>query len=233
GFAVLMTGSKFFTGPAFSGALLIPPALANAIDAITEVPPGLCDYSNRFDWPRRWTALRAAFPATPNYGQWLRWEAALAEMGAYFDVPVTFRDAVLGEFADLVPRRIAQSGALALLPERGASETNGEMRHRTIFAFTVHRGGRALGLDECRALYRALGRDLSSAAPVQDRAIAGRICQIGQPVDLRPAPALRLCTSARLVTACWQSDAIELEIANLAAVIEKIEWLVAHPEYAS
>jgi hypothetical protein len=233
GFAVLATGSKFFTGPAFSGALLIPPGLARAIDSVTEVPPGLCDYSNRFDWPRRWPLLRAAFPATPNYGQWLRWEVALEEMRRYFEVPATFRDAVLGEFADVMPRMIAASGNLNLLPEREETGDD-EMRHRTIFAFVPHRSGLPLTLEECTGLYRALGRALPGV-PVQDRKIANRLVQLGQPVALGPGQgaALRLCASARLVSSCWRSDAIEAEIANAAAAIEKLEWLIAHPGYAS
>ena len=40
-YLVLMTGSKFFTGPAFSGALLVPAGLAEAVDKITAIPQGL------------------------------------------------------------------------------------------------------------------------------------------------------------------------------------------------
>jgi hypothetical protein len=32
------------------------------------------------DWPKRWHALRSYFPSRPNFGQWLRWEAALEEI---------------------------------------------------------------------------------------------------------------------------------------------------------
>jgi hypothetical protein len=237
GFAVLMTGSKYFTGPPFSGALLIPAAWAEDIDAVHAVPPGLAAYSNRFDWPRRWPLLRRAFAPVPNYGQWLRWEAALAEMRAYFAVPADFRDAALAAFAQEAPRLIGASGHLVLLPgsvdnDAMADEGDDEMRHRSIFAFVPQRGGRALTPAACDALYRALGRDLSSAAPLSQRAIASRLCQVGQPVLLghRPGAALRLCASARLVRQCWEKGAVDASFAPLAAVVRKIEWLLAQPE---
>ena len=236
GFLVLATGSKYFTGPPFSGALLVPPMLASAIDAVQSAPAGLCDYSNVFDWPRRWPKLRAAFPKSPNYGQWLRWEAALEEMRAYFAVPQSFREAVLGECAAQIPQLISASGNLALLDARQDDDAlDGEMRHRSIFAFVPHRDGRALTLEECGPLYRAMSRDLSRHAAIQDRAVAARLCQIGQPVALhhRPGAALRLCVSARLVTNCFTADAIEVELVNAAAIIEKIEWLIAHPDAAA
>ena len=40
GYLVIVTGSKFFTGPPFSGALLVPAGLAETIDAIGEIAPG-------------------------------------------------------------------------------------------------------------------------------------------------------------------------------------------------
>jgi hypothetical protein len=236
GFAVLMTGSKYFTGPPFSGALLIPATPAWRVEAIGAVPPGLAAYGNRFDWPRRWPLLRRAFAPVPNYGQWLRWEAALGEMQAYFAVPPDFRERVLSAFAREAPRLIGASGRLMLLP--GGVDGDGlddggdaEMRHRSIFAFVPHRGGKALTLSQCDALYRALGRDLSAVAPPSQRAVAGRLCQIGQPVALghTPGAALRLSASARLVRQCWESGGTGALFTPLAAAIEKIEWLLAQP----
>jgi len=84
GYFVLVTGSKFFTGPAFSGALLVPPALAGAVDAIVAATPGLGSYTTRHDWPRRWHRLRQSLPATPNYGQWLRWGSDAGGNGCLF-----------------------------------------------------------------------------------------------------------------------------------------------------
>jgi hypothetical protein len=243
GYFVLVTGSKFFTGPAFSGALLVPASQADAIDSIVAAPQGLASYTTRHDWPRRWHHLRAALPAEPNYGQWLRWEATLEEMKAYFAVPPDFRDDVLKEFAAWASLLISASQNLQLMEEQcGVTETglSDEMHHRTIFSFVPHRDGEALPLQPCVSLYRAMGRNLSRLLPQDspDAELAARVCQIGQPVALRhrPGAVLRLCASARLVSDCWMRAtsaprALAPVLADVGAVIEKLDWLIAHPAF--
>ena len=245
GYFVLATGSKFFTGPAFSGALLVPAAYAGAVDAIADTPRGLGSYSTRFDWPRRWVALRNALSARPNFGQWLRWEATLEEMSAYFAVPPSFRRGVLEIFAARVPLLISESRNLKLLEERGGeaqSGRNDEFCNGTIFSFVPQRGAEALPLERCSSVYRAMGRDLSGLlpgdAPPAARRIAALIAQTGQPVALRhrPGAVLRLSASARLVRLCWSSSAATLDdavapvLADIAAVVAKLDWLIDHPE---
>jgi hypothetical protein len=245
GFFVLATGSKFFTGPAFSGALLVPPAHTGAVDAIADPPRSLGSYSTRFDWPRRWTALRNSLSSRPNYGQWLRWEATLEEMNAYFAVPTSFRHSVLESFAVRVPAMIAETRNLKLLSERGGVAEAGrddEFGNGTIFSFVPQRGEEALTLERCVGVYRAMGQDLSgllpSDAPLAARRTAALMSQIGQPVALRhrPAAVLRLSASARLVSLCWVSaaatlaDAMAPMLADIAAVIGKLDWLIEHPE---
>src|ERR1700693_4329388 len=62
GYIVIVTGSKFFTGPPFSGALLVPGEFAPALNATSAVPAGLLEYISCSDWPRNWPLLRARFP---------------------------------------------------------------------------------------------------------------------------------------------------------------------------
>src|ERR1700722_2805520 len=84
GYLVIMTGSKFFTGPPFSGALLVPSVLAQDVDTASDIAPGLLEYSSRSDWPKNWPGLRSRFPVRANFGQWLRWEEGLEEIRAYY-----------------------------------------------------------------------------------------------------------------------------------------------------
>src|SRR5260370_8474970 len=91
GYMVIVTGSKFFTGPPFSGALLVPAGLSKALGAVTDVASGFLEYFSRSDWPRNWPALRSGFPIRANLRQWLRWEAALAEIPAYSGLPHQLR----------------------------------------------------------------------------------------------------------------------------------------------
>ena len=134
GFIVLLTGSKYFAGPAFSGAVLLPPQLAQAVGALPRLAPGLADYLGRSDWPQRWQALRAQFPAEPNFGQWLRWEAALEEIRAYVAVPAKLRRDVVRQLGEDFARLIAASPSARLLPPQSPAGRGDEFARPTIFS---------------------------------------------------------------------------------------------------
>ena len=235
GYIVLVTGSKFFTGPAFCGASLYPAALADRIAAWTVMPEGIADYATRFDLPLRWFSARGALPAVPNFGQWLRWEAALEEMRAYYALPASFRRSALIRLAEAIPSMIASSQHLEAMAGRGvpADALDEEMSCRTIFPFFIRRGGRNLDLDDMTKIYRALIRDLSAALPDEatdaERRLAAIPCHIGQPVKL-PAvdggkTVLRIGIGARLLSESWSADARTAED-NLSAVIDDVGTVV-------
>lgn len=247
GYMVLVTGSKFFTGPPFSGALLVPAGLSQALDAVAEIAPGLREYVSRSDWPMNWPALRSHFPLRTNFGQWLRWEAALEEIRAYHDVPDEFRLFALTTFGKAVEQIIASSPSLCLLPPQHRLDApdldDEELAQRTIFPFVIKRDGRVLSWDDCKKVYRALARDakncVAAGARDPDFEIAAKVCLVGQPVALglrehNPVAALRICASARLVTETWSSDRdaacenLQRELAQVGAIVSKIEWLLAH-----
>jgi hypothetical protein len=243
GYLVIVTGSKFFTGPAFSGALLVPACLANALDVVTEVASGSREYSSRSDWPVNWTRLRSCFPSRANFGQWLRWEAALEEIRAYYGVPDEFRLKALPTFGEGVARIIGKSPSLGLLPPQqrpeDGSNDDEEQAQATIFPFVIRHHGRVFSLDDCRKLHRALAGNSRAANAHERPEIAAESCLVGQPVALgdverHPAAALRISASARLVTESWSADAdtarsnLERQLGHVGAVVARIEWLVAH-----
>jgi hypothetical protein len=247
GYMVIVTGSKFFTGPPFSGALLIPAGLSKVLGAVTDVASGLCEYSSRSDWPVNWTTLRSRFPIRMNFGQWLRWEAALEEIRAYYSVPNEFRRLALTTFGQGVEKIIASSPSLRLVPPRprhkDGSLDDEELAQTTIFPFVIRRDDRVFSLDDCTKIYRALAGDARGAAAVNgqgyDLEIAAKICLVGQPVALgdserHPTAALRICAGARLVTETWSSNDdtargnLQRELGRVGAIVSKIEWLVAH-----
>jgi hypothetical protein len=247
GYIVIVTGSKFFTGPPFSGALLVPAGLAKAFDAVTAAASGLRNYFGRSDWPGSWASLRSCFPIRANFGQWLRWEAALEEMRAYYSVPDEFRRWALKAFGEGVERVIVSSPSLRLLPQSPAAGNadDEELAQATIFPFAiVVHDGRALSLGDCRKIYRALTRTArmaGSANASKSPEIAAELCLVGQPVALgdfegHPAAALRICAGARLIGETWSGDEaaargkLRRELDHVGAVVAKIEWLVAHPD---
>ncbi len=241
GYLVIITGSKFFTGPPFSGALLVPSAFAGDIDAASDIPSGFFAYFGRSDWPRNWQRLRGHFPMRINLGQWLRWEAALEEIGAYYRIPREFRLEALTSFGKTVEQLVGSSRSLRLLaPQQRPEDTtadNEEMELRTIFSFVVRRGNRILSLEECKTLYRKLARRVSADDPGTETTP----CLIGQPVALgrdekHPTAALRISASARLVSEAFSSDEnlarsnLQRVLDDLGAVVAKIERLASEME---
>jgi hypothetical protein len=234
GYLVLLTGSKFFGGPPFSGALLVPAAVGNAIDVTAPVIPQLCDYCTRGDWPMRWPALRAQFSSRPNFGPWLRWEAALEEMRVYYAVPESFRRTALATLGQGIARLIATSPSLRLLPPpQGPIDPdldNDEMLLPTIFPFTIEQDGRSVSLDRAKAAQRALAGDIRNSMAAEDPDIAAQSCLIGQPVDWlapdgRSVAALRTCISARHVTECWSAGG-ETARRNLHRVLDRVTTVI-------
>jgi selenocysteine lyase/cysteine desulfurase len=247
GYMVLITGSKFFGGPAFSGALLIPVALRRSMERGEGIAAGLADYASRSDWPKNLAAWRTRFEARPNIGQWLRWEAALAEMEAYYRLPGAFRKLALREFGATIANLMPLSPSLQLVaPAAKTSDVEDEeFAHTTIFPFTVRRNGDALSATDCRLLHRALTRDCGGflAGSPADRALASQRCLVGQPVRIErqgePSSAvLRLCVGARLVTDAWSPDRdmarqnLLRESDRIAGIIAKIELLLARSDWS-
>ena len=241
GYMVLMSGSKFFGGPAFSGALLVPKGLSRSIDRVEGIAPGIFDYAGRCDWPMGWTALRSRFDRRPNFGQWLRWEAALAEIGSYYAVSGAFRAKVLAELAAGIDGMIALSPSLRSVPAttRTASVDDEEFAQTTIFPFMLLRGGKPVSIAETSAIHRAMARDMNEeiSGSAADRQVAALRCLIGQPVRLErqdeaPQAVLRLCVGARHVTEAWSPDAAERQrnvqhvLDRIAHVLVKIELLL-------
>ncbi|AMA59194.1 hypothetical protein [Bradyrhizobium sp. CCGE-LA001] len=241
GYLVLITGSKFFGGPAFCGALLVPKGFSRLLDRVEAIAPGFFDYAGRCDWPLAWTALRSRFERRANFGQWLRWEAALSEIASYHAVPVAFRTKVLNELAAGIDSMIALSPSLRLVPS-GYGQVDAddeEFAQRTIFPFLLLRDGKPVSIAETAAVHQALARDMSEeiGGSTADREVAAQHCLIGQPVRLErqdeaPLSLLRLCIGARLVTEAWSPDTAQAQrnvqhiLDRVAHVLVKIELLV-------
>lgn len=232
---VLVTGSKFFTGPPFAGAALLSQRVAARLQS-GELPAGLGAYFNRAEFPARSRAAKN-LPDDGNYGLALRWHAALAEMKAFFHVAPDKRAQILQKFAEAVVQGVAATKGLRLLPSpplcRGEE---GWERLPSIFTFALcapHAPNRYLTPAESRQIYVWLNTDLSPWFPAQAD-IAGRICHIGQPVPL-PQPegegqmgALRVSAGARLISgepshrALRPQARLARELADVEVVFAKI-----------
>jgi hypothetical protein len=213
GHMVLLTGSKFFSGPPLSGALLFPASVAERIQTIEQGAWGLTDYASRYDWPASCAAIRSALPARLNRGQLLRWTAAVAEMQRYFAVPELYRTIALRETAAVIARAIRQYPNLEMLPVEScpaAGHDHDEFATPTIYSFVVKRNRKPLSMEQARALYHALNEDVAKLLRVSgtDAELAATPCHIGQPVALSsgtdgPVGALRVSVDARMIAEQW------------------------------
>jgi hypothetical protein len=232
---VLITGSKFYTGPPFAGALLIPAGIAKRLQH-GKLPAGLDAYFGRDEFPEACDAA-GWLPAVGNYGLALRWHAALAEMKAFNLVAPSRRAEILRGFGAAVRAAIADNPALALLDapaiKRGATDEDWEILP-SIFSFSMRAdaAGRWLNPAEARAVYVWLNADLSAVLPGQ---AASRICHIGQPVRLNTIGVLRVSAGARLVSGEPSHKGLgalrlRREFADLQTVFEKIDLILRNFE---
>ncbi len=196
GHVVLLTGSKFFGGPPFSGASLWPHDLHTRISAIEAAPEGLSAYASREDVPVGWFRLRGVLPSSPNFGQWLRWEAALLEMQSYYALPAAWRHDALSRLATAIPAMISSVSGLELV----APYNRDAAMPATIFSFFLRSAERRLELRDATLLYRALLDEKVAT-------LGDRVCQIGQPVDLPMGIVLRLAIGARSLVEAFSEDA--------------------------
>jgi len=152
GYVVLLTGSKFYGGPPFAGACLLPPSIAAKMEAMagmgagTAIPKGLGAYFTRDDVPKlSMPTVRETLPSTPNPGLALRWATSLHTMERYHALPQVMTERI-------AKRWVARVKALAegFYPAVEVLEVGvlggGESQHRigrvnTIISLMVRTGG--------------------------------------------------------------------------------------------
>ncbi len=245
---IIVTGSKFFGGPPFSGAVLVPAVLAERLRGDHPCPAGLDDYLSRSDVPASMPALRAVARPEPNLGLLARWVAALSEMQSFHNASWQIRDEVLRRLAAGVRRTIDAAPHVTLVespythfPEvdrRGLTDLP------TIFTFLVHHpSGGFLDFDDAKAAQHLLAHDLTTTLSSEGvhHQVACRSFHIGQPVRLhrvegRWMAGLRLAIGAATLSqivfdhtrgASWQ-DRIERELSDVRDALDKLALVTAH-----
>jgi len=226
GCMVALTGSKFVTGPAFSGALLLPKSDRQGARKPRVTAPAGAD------------AMNVKPDEAANFGLALRWEAALHELREFRAVPEAQVVAFLARYAAAVREHLAQQTSgeslfealpVAPLDRQALGAGGGWDGIQTIFPFVPHhpasRGGAALTADETDRLYRALHQG------------GGELrCQLGQPVACghrngAPISALRLCASARLAVEATTGDNADGVINRTLAALDKTAALLRRGAY--
>ncbi len=259
GWMTQLSGSKFFTGPPFSGALSVPPhyrARAGRVRDLLAAAPGVGRPDDWNPWWREGLTPTGCGPA--SFGLLLRWVPALAEADLAGALPAPLCRWAFDRFRARLVERLARSEWLTSIdppdpPRDARDDAPADLATRSIVCFGVAVADqpgrrRLLGAQECQRLFELLNLDLSrDLGPLRpaERIVAAQCAHIGQPVILavgaegRELSILRLVVGARFFTIVGYAGtgaveaALESEISDAIRAIEKLELLAMRwPEIA-
>jgi hypothetical protein len=245
GCPVLITGSKFYSAPAFCGAVLVPLPLSQEFGHLPPLPVGFAAYTSRAYWPHNWHRLRESLPHRAAQGLVYRWQAALFEMERFAAIPAAIRARIVGELAHLVAESLGRASRIVPLADgRARGRTAGLPRSwdrtPTLFPFLALAPGSSgvplpMSPDGTRQVHRLLNVDLCRRAgarvSAEDRRVLATPCHLGQPVILprdgeSPLAVLRLAIGAPMVSniaeAATKTGSFTTAFADAARQIELV-----------
>ena len=217
GAMVMVTGSKFMQGAAFSGAVLIPPALMTRLAAgaasAPPLPAGMADFFSTFEVPVELGHWRAQLHSMPNEGALARWHTALPQME---------RMAAVGDARRTALEEAWTAGVVSLVEASGNLEVlTTEMGIVSIRCKKADGSGYH-AMDDLRRVHPWLASDVS-AAPAAPAA-AGTKVFLGQPVKITSEQAvLRIALGAELLA---EIDDGNYDQASEAPPVEKLSWAI-------
>jgi hypothetical protein len=248
GWMVQLSGSKFFTGPPFSGALTIPPRYRERASRVRALLAGAPGIGRPEDWNAWWRPrlMPATSSSPPSFGFLFRWLPAIAEAHLLGALPAELCRDVFDRFRSSLVSRLARSKSLTSIappdaPEAGDYEAKlgrgpTDLSTRSIVCFSVtvqDRFGerRTLDTQECQRLFELLNFDLSGRlGPLTpaEQITAAQCAHIGQPVtlsigsDQRELSILRMVIGARFFTIVGYAGAGTTEAALASEIADAI-----------
>ncbi|HEY9168704.1 MAG TPA: hypothetical protein VIN72_04390 [Lutibacter sp.] len=250
GYIVTITGSKYFTGPPYSGALILPEGVSKSINSVKNtLPEGLANYYNHTDWPTSWFCSKDLCDEF-NYGSYMRWNAAIVEMDRYYKTPILYRNMGIEMFCNFVEDSIKEATFLEPLfgDETKKNTYNrkefGLRNIRTIFPFFILKDKEVLTVEKVKRLYELLNSDLSNQfkdSSLEIVRLAAQKCHIGQAVNVKydadsQSAVLRISLGARVISESWINRDIsiyfrniEVQMSQITVIIKKIELILSNP----
>ncbi len=250
---VQITGSKFFTGPPFSGTLVAPKLLRMRAKEVRHLLATAPSVTRPEDWNAWWRANlgRSSVSSAASFGHLFRALPAIAEAHLLRALPPELCRYAFARFREAVKARLAASPNLVTIDELDEvkSETPdgaaSDLSSQSIVCFAIAKpeddgGGQKLNAEECQRLFEFLNLDMSEKlGPLSpaDKVRAAQCAHIGQPVSLRTGEGngklavLRLVVGARFFTIVGHAGpgaieaALDSEISDVFRAIEKIELL--------
>lgn len=212
GASVLLTGSKFYSGPPFSGLLLLPRGqYEHPLDVIKY--PGLKDFFSVAELPLSWQKdFTNDTNEHNNLGLLLRWKAAVYEMNKVFLVPNKRIEFVINSFTCAAREMIVESGFCEEISASSQTEEDADPGNtispfelNSIITLSIRKlDGSFLNLDDAKLIHKALYTDLRKCLDTKAK-LASAIVQLGQPVkvfrnvDNAWSATLRLALSSNMI----------------------------------
>ncbi|WP_182865709.1 hypothetical protein [Stieleria mannarensis] len=193
GFMINVTGSKFFGGPPFSAALLVPRSMQ--IEGRSRgIPAALGSYFSGAEMPKSWTSIRNSLDPWINLPALLRWKAAMAEITSFASIATQSISEIMARFAESTVRHLSRRREIELcdsFDHRDSDWADGNIQPcPTVFSFFVNDGTNRFDKPALIRLHRSVN-DAQHSMPIH----------LGQPVTLAPGHhVLRIALGAPLVT---------------------------------
>ncbi len=249
GWMLQVSGSKFLTGPPFSGALVVPASFVGRAASVGNALALTEGVGHASDWTFGWSSrMPTASGAQPSFGPIFRWIPALLEAELFRAIDKGLRHSAFARFRQVVVDCVTGSPWLRCMPGDADGIAGGKqdaLARLSILSFAVM-GARADGsiamLSDvaCRQLFELLNRDVSDLVDGLDpvaRALARLQAHIGQPVTIAgpdgPVTVLRMVLGARFFTIVGfagpgaSEAALLSEIADAKRAIAKVELLAS------
>lgn len=246
GWMVQVSGSKFLTGPPFSGALIVPAEYRRRAAEVGRLLAAIRGISHQSDWTRPWADIlnRHTFRSA-GFGPPFRWLPALLEAWMFASLPEVLKRHLFHRFRTALLDLIAQSSFIKPFSiSRLDTDSSGDhFLGLSILSFQVyakHGDGiqRSMTEDECQKLFVYLNTDMSCfipSLPRSQRGLSRLQVHVGQPVTINVAGGsacvLRLVLGARFFTFIGHAHptameaALQSEIGDAERAIQKIELL--------
>ncbi len=236
-FCVFITGSKFFAGTSFCGAVLLPENESHEFkDNNLTVPEGFGDYLTQSDITPKLTSLAQKLPGWKNAGLLLRWTVALHNMHMFNTLESKHTDTIIQDWAHGVKKLALQTEHIELLEDHGPNfytpdNTIMLAGKNTIIPilFKPKNHTHKLTNQDIKKVHLWLTKDLSQNLPPEatshEKNILSQKFLIGQPVKLADSEKelniLRIALSAPMVNNMAQKT-IQEELTHDKALLEKL-----------
>lgn len=246
----MITGSKFYGGPSFSGGVLLANKVVDYMQSalFIEGPTtqkifarAMSAYLTRHDVCSRIPSLCGALPpvAYANLGLILRWAAALHEMESLDEAIESVGLEVAGDrMREWVMRVRAMVSSLndeglVQLPvddyegsDYQLGGINSIVPVRLVKDVTKSNNVTYLNVDELKIVYKAMYMNVSELLPAEaseeECRIAGHQCLLGQPVPVPQNPVLRTCMGAPQFKQLLSAENFEEELESML----ELDWIV-------